>query len=249
MNTILILLGLFVAFIATIIGIFLVPFLAWLTGNFELYMALCGWGGIALLISLVLFLKLNKRWGIAVVISIPVFISSLITTIRFLDRAHCVDNYIFEYYNGVYNNFGIKIIDERIEQRPIIAYNSYGEKFIITWDYDETKDGRYKQSRLDEDGNCIRIGNRWIEDYCTTYDINGQINIYNTDGILIKRENPYLFSYYENDNSHYDHRYQYSGVNADYIGEKQFVNGKGYSIRSVARAEVIDWLEDDYLVQ
>ena len=250
MNTILILLGLFVAFVATIIGIFLVPFLAWLTGIEYISILMTVFGGLALIISLILFFKHNKHWGIAVVISIPVFISSLITHIRF-SSVSSLDNYI-ESYDGIYNCFGVKIIDENIEidSRPIIAYNSYGEKFIITWNYDEVKKYISEEPRLDKNGDTVRDYNgSKVFDSCTIYEIDGQIRFYNTSGIMVRKENPYLFSYYENENSHYEHEYQYYGVNADYINKERFVNGKYYPISNVAKAEILDWLEDDYMVQ
>lgn len=248
MNTVLIILGIFFSLVATILGIFITPFLSWLT-NFEMYFVILAIGAILLLISILLpIIKRKAKWAVAILVAIPIFISGLVSTIKF-GGPLAKDDYLINYY-GVYNMFGIKIIEDR--GRKLIANNKYGEKFIICWDYEEVVKGEISKSRLDSDGRRVYDNNGYaVYDDCTYYDIHGQIRIYNSDGILLEKKNPYLFGYYRNENSAYSYEYQYSGVDAEYVGGQYFVNGKYYSIRRIAEAEVIKWIEinRDYIVQ
>ncbi|MBE6188224.1 MAG: hypothetical protein E7143_03770 [Rikenellaceae bacterium] len=250
MNTVLIILGIFFSIVATIIGIFITPFLSWLT-NFEMYIVILVIGAILLLISILLpIIKRKAKWAVAILVAIPIFISGLVSTIKFGGNIHAKDDYLINDY-GVYNMFGIEIIGD--EGRKLIAYNKYGEKFIICWEYKEVEDGIYDQPRLDSDGRRVYDNNGYaVYDECTNYNIHGQIRIYNSDGILLEKEkNPYLFGYYKNGHSAYDYKYQYSGVDAEYVGGQYFVNGKPYSTENIAEAEVIKWIEisRDYIVQ
>lgn len=244
MNTVLIILGIFFSLVATIIGIFITPFLSWLT-NFEMYIVILVIGAILLLISILLpIIKRKAKWAVAILVAIPIFISGLVSTIKFGGSILAKDDYLINYYDGVYNMFGIKIIEDR--GWTLIAYNKYGDKFIICWGYREVEGGIYNRSRLDSDGRRVYDNNGYaVYDECTNYKIHGQIRIYNSDGILLEKKNPHLFSYYWNG------EYQYSGVDAEYVGGQYFVNGERYSIRSIAEAEVINWIEinRDYIVQ
>ena len=248
MNTVLIILGIFFSLVATIIGIFITPFLSWLT-NFEMYIVILVIGAILLLISILLpIIKRKAKWAVAILVAIPIFISGLVSTIKF-GGPLAKDDYLINDY-GVYNMFGIKIIEDR--GWKLIAYNKYGEKFIIYWNYEEVKGRIYNQSRLDSKGRRVYDNNGYaVYDECTNYDIHGQIRIYNSDGILLEKKNPYLFGYYRNGHSASGYEYQYSGVDAEYVGGQYFVNGKYYSIRRIAEAEVIKWIEinRDYIVQ
>ncbi len=250
MNTVLIILGIFFSLVATIIGIFITPFLSWLT-NFEMYIVILVIGAILLLISILLpIIKRKAKWAVAILVAIPIFISGLVSTIKFGGSILAKDDYLINYYDGVYNMFGIKIIEDR--GRTLIAYNKYGEKFIICWDYREVEGGKFNEPRLDSDGRRVYNNNGYaVYDECTNYKIHGQIRIYNSDGILLEKKNPHLFSYYRNEESAYGYEYQYSGVDAKYVGGQYFVNGERYGIRSIAEAEVINWIEinRDYIVQ
>lgn len=223
MNTVLIILGIFFSIVATILGIFITPFLSWLT-NFEMDIVILVIGAILLLISILLpIIKRKAKWAVAILVAIPIFISGLVSTIKF-GGPLAKDDYLINYY-GVYNMFGIKIIEDR--GRKLIANNKYGEKFIICWDYEEVRG----ESR--------------------NHDIHGQIRIYNSDGILLEKKNPHLFSYYYNSNSAHVYDRQYSGVDAEYVGGQYFVNGRYYNTYDIAEAEVIKWIEinRDYIVQ
>lgn len=249
MNTILVILGIFFSLVATILGIFITPFLSWLT-NFEMYIVILVIGAILLIISILLpIIKRKAKWAVAILVAIPIFISGLVSTIKFGGNIHAKDDYLMNKY-GVYNMFGIKIIEDR--GRKLIAYNKYGEKFIIYWDYEEVKDRISNQSRLDSKGRRVYDNNGYaIYDECTNYDIHGQIRIYNSDGILLEKKNPHLFSYYYNTNSASGYEYQYRGVDAEYVDGEYFVNGEHYYIGYIAEAEVIKWIEinKDYIVQ
>lgn len=249
MNTVLIILGIFFSLVATILGIFITPFLSWLT-NFEMYIVILVIGAILLLISILLpIIKRKAKWIVAILVAIPIFISGLVSTIKFGESILAKDDYLIDYY-GVYNMFGIKIIEDR--GRKLIANNKYGEKFIICWDYEEVVKGEISKSRLDSDGRRVYDNNGYaVYDDCTYYDIHGQIRIYNSDGILLEKKNPYLFGYYYNSNSATGYEYQYSGVDAEYVGGQYFVNGEHYYIDDIAEAEVIKWIEinRDYIVQ
>lgn len=249
MNTVLIILGIFFSLVATIIGIFITPFLSWLT-NFEMYIVILQIGVILLLISILLpIIKRKAKWAVAILVAIPIFISGLVSTIKFDGPILAKDDYLMNKY-GVYNMFGIKIIKDR--GRKLIAYNKYGEKFIICWDYKEVEDRISNESRLDSKGRRVYDNNGYaVYDECTTYNIHGQIRIYNSDGILLEKKNPYLFCYYYNGHSANGYEYQYSGVDAEYVDGEYFVNGKNYYIMSIAEAEVIKWIEinRDYIVQ
>lgn len=251
MNTVLIILGIFFSLVATILGIFITPFLSWLT-NFEMYIVILVIGAILLLISILLpIIKRKAKWAVAILVAIPIFISGLVSTIKFGVGGYFLakDDYLINHYDGVYSMFGIKIIEDR--GRTLLANNKYGEEFFICWDYEEVEGGISNQSRLDSDGRRVYDNNGYaVYDECTNYSIHGQIRIYNSDGILLEKKNTYLFSYYYNSNSIVPVR-QYSGVDAEYVGGKYFVNGEYYDISSIAEAEVIKWIEinRDYIVQ
>ncbi len=249
MNTVLIILGIFFSLVATILGIFITPFLSWLT-NFEMYHVILVIGAILLLISILLpIIKRKAKWAVAILVAIPIFISGLVSTIKLSESILAKDDYLMNYY-GVYNMFGIEIIGD--EGRKLIAYNKYGEKFIICWNYKEVKDRISNESRLDSDGRRVYDNNGYaVYDECTNYNIHGQIRIYNSDGILLEKKNPYLFGYYKNWHSASGYEYQYSGVGAEYVGGQYFVNGKYYDTGYIAEAEVIKWIEinRDYIVQ
>lgn len=249
MNTILIILGIFFSLVATIIGIFITPFLTWLT-NFEIYIVILVIGAILLLISILLpIIKRKAKWAVAILVAIPIFISGLVSTIKFGDSILAKDDYLLE-YSGVYNMFGIKIIEDG--GRKLIAYNKYGEKFIICWNYEKVEDGITEGPRLDSDGRRVYNNNGYaVYDECENYNIHGRIRIYNSDGILLEKKNTYLFGYYRNRESAYEYSYQYSGVDADYVYGQYFVNGKYYYIWDIAKAEVIKWIEinRDYIIQ
>lgn len=248
MNTVLIILGIFFSLVATIVGIFITPFLSWLT-NFEMYIVILQIGAILLLISILLpIIKRKAKWAVAILVAIPIFISGLVSTIKFDGPILAKDDYLINKH-GVYNMFGIKIIEDR--GRTLIAYNKYGEKFIIRWDCEEVEDRISNESRLDSKGRRVYDNNGYaVYDECTNYSIHGQIRIYNSDGILLEKKNTYLFSYYRNGHSANGYEYQYSGVDAEYVG-RHFVNGKYYYISDIAEAEVIKWIEinRDYIVQ
>lgn len=250
MNTVLIILGIFFSLVATIIGIFITPFLSWLT-NFEMYHVILVIGAILLLISILLpIIKRKAKWAVAILVAIPIFISGLVSTIKFGGNIHAKDDYLMNKY-GVYNMFGIKIIEDR--GRRLIAYNKYGEKFIIYWDYKEVEDRTSNGNRLDSKGRRVYDNNGYaVYDECKDYNIHGQIRIYNSDGILLEKDKTHhLFCYSYNEHSANGYKYQYTGVDAEYVDGEYFVNGKYYDISSFAEAEVIKWIENsrDYIVQ
>lgn len=153
---------------ATLMGLFIFPYISWLTDlDTELFIILLIIGGVLLIATSIFFFKKNCNKLISMILfPITIFfsLSGLIHLLRF-DYCGLSRTYEFNYGNGYYyTKFGFKT---EIEGTIIgVAYNDFREKLYISkivkeedeWDeYDQEREYKFwvKGVIYDEDGNYV----------------------------------------------------------------------------------------------
>lgn len=248
MKTFLTLGGAFISLFFSIIGIFVITFLTWAL-NFEFYFVCFGLGiaGFVLSTLLLIMTIIHNRQGatkksttpylVALFISLPLLIGGTANWIKLGSSTNRIGDYInCDYKDQVYNKFGKLIVDYPYDaERPIIAYDELGYEYIVIWSREREEDGESEEPRYDSDGDIID----W--DMCPEYDVDFDIQIFDTDGACVySKANQYMFSYTENDESDYEYRYHYYNVEGDYDRDENWYD--------VAEMEMKEWLSyNDYI--
>lgn len=150
---------------ATLMGLFIFPYISWLTEWHEgVFIILLCIGGALLIASTIFFFKKSCNKLIAMIL-FPLFLFfSLSGLIHFLRFGKCPVTYEFIDYYYYYTKFGLKT---EIEGSIIgVAYNEYREKLYISliereerewdeWDNEYEYKYRVKGVIYDEDGNYV----------------------------------------------------------------------------------------------
>ena len=248
MKTILALGGAFVSLSFSIIAIFVITFLTWVL-NFEFYYVCFGLGIVGVVLSSLLLIitaiKNSKRaikkttipYLIILFVSLPLLIGGSANWIKLGSSTRRIGNYINCPYNSrVYNKFGKLIVDYPYDaETPIIAYDEYGTEYIVVWSRENEEVGETEEPRYDSDGDIVD----W--DMCPEYDVNFDIQIFDTSGACVySNTNQYMFSYTYNIDSYYKYDHNYYYTEGSYDSDEDWYD--------VAEMEMKEWLSDnDYI--
>lgn len=203
-----------------IIGYFLFPFLHWVVRE-DGYLIPLLLGGALLLISIILYIikktkKLQNNLSAKILpLSLALIIGAGIHLMRFGYSTKGFDDYLFNYEN-LYSKFGNKVIDSPLRTTSIaLAFDSYGDKLFILYDWDKKECGEYWEDDLDSHGNCQYDSNGDLEQTrCKQYDVSLMIFVYDKDGICYGSYDD-SFEYYKNPNSSLEYEYYSDGAYYD----------------------------------
>lgn len=209
---------LIVVVLINIIGYFLLPFLHWAIGEEGFYLTPLLLGGALLLISIVLYIikkakKLqNNSSAIIFPVSLALIIGAGIHLMRFGTSAKAFDDYLYK-YETLYSKFGNKVIDSPLRTTSIaLAFDSYGDKLFVLYDWDKKESGEYWEDDLDYHGNCQYNSNGDLEQTrCKHYEVSFRVFVYDEDGICCGSYDD-SFEYYKNPNSSIDYNFYSDGA-------------------------------------
>lgn len=115
----------------TVIGLFMFPFIHWLSNFSELYVVLLSLGGVLLILSIIFFrLRRKNEYKLSAMIAFPFALTFLIGGgihyARFRSNTHSIANCL-KYYGDLYSKFGVHI-----------TYSPYRRDWIVGWLNGET---------------------------------------------------------------------------------------------------------------
>lgn len=245
MKTILLLGGAFVSLVLSVVSIFIVAFLGWAM-NFDFYYVCFGVGLAGVVISLLIMLSTavyNRRsevkksytiWLITTYLFLPILVGGSGCWIKFRGTMSRLDNYIYSSYDSgrVFNRFGVLFAyNFFLGERPIIAFDEYGNKYIVLWKVETEREGTEEAARYDKYGEVQDF------DMCPYYGVYYSIRVYNTNNTCAYSiDYERMFGYTVNDKSARGYTSVYDGEH-DYY----FIN----DLDTVFLKEMKQWLADN----
>lgn len=234
-------------FIATIIGLFLIPFCEWSMHSVSDYCAGILMGSTVLLVlsitliiiagnrNIIAFISdrvklkidnkdFNRLKKVAMAI-LPIPLALIIPTgihlLRFDWRAKTLGDCLV-YEETIYTKFGIPIT-AGIGTDWIIAYDEYGDELLINYRFSKEERGNTTEIVLDYNGECKidATGRRkWVE--CDSYKVNLSIVVYDKKGnSCAYLEDSCYYTFIPENYSKYKYRYngQYYSYEEEIISD------------------------------